>query len=57
MFLLSDIFSFKRNGLDQDGNVRGELEPTGIVPSFHKTLASKGIDIPIEVFRSPNGGF
>jgi pilus assembly protein CpaF len=54
---MSDIFAFKRNGLDEDGNVRGALEPTGIVPAFHKTLASKGIEIPIEVFRSLNGGF
>jgi hypothetical protein len=43
--------------LDQDGNVLGCLEPTGIVPAFHKTLASKGINIPIEVFRNLDGAF
>jgi pilus assembly protein CpaF len=53
---MSDIFAFQREGLDESGNVRGSLTATGIVPSFHKTLASKGIEIPIDVFRSPFGG-
>jgi pilus assembly protein CpaF len=54
---MSEIFAFKRNGLDEEGNVLGSLEPTGIVPAFHKTLASKGINVPIEVFRNLNGAF
>ncbi len=54
---MSDIFTFKRNGLDENGNVLGQLEATGIVPSFQRTLASKGIKIPIEVFRNLDGGF
>jgi len=54
---MSEIFSFNRNGLDEHGNVLGQLEPTGIVPGFHKALASKGIRIPVEVFRSANGVF
>jgi pilus assembly protein CpaF len=54
---MSDIFSFQRKGLDEDGNVLGTLEPTGIVPAFQKTLASKGINIPVEVFRNLNGAF
>jgi len=54
---MSEIFVFKREGIDSDGNVLGSLKPTGIVPAFHKTLASKGIHIPIESFQNPNGGF
>jgi hypothetical protein len=34
----------------ENNNIIGELRPTGIVPAFYKSLRSKGIDIPIEVF-------
>ena len=47
---MSELFTFERHGLDEDNNVLGELRPTGIVPAFYKSLRSKGIDIPIEVF-------
>ena len=30
-----------QQGLDEEGNVLGSLKPTGIVPAFRKTLASK----------------
>jgi pilus assembly protein CpaF len=49
---MSEIFSFERQGKDADGNVLGSLKPTGIVPAFHKTLASKGISVPIESFQN-----
>ena len=52
---MSDIFAFRREGLDEDGNVLGSLKATGIVPAFHKTLASKGIKIPIESFQNDMG--
>ena len=54
---MSEIFSFNRKGLDEDGAVLGTFSPTGIVPAFRKKLALKGIDIPIEVFQNPDGGF
>jgi pilus assembly protein CpaF len=54
---MSDIFAFRREGLDDDRNVLGSLKPTGIVPAFHKKLASKGINIPIESFRDGTGAF
>ena len=47
---MSEMFKFERNGVDADNNVIGELRPTGIVPGFYRSLQSKGIDIPIEVF-------
>lgn len=47
---MSELFTFDRRGVDEDRNVLGELRPTGIVPAFYRTLQSKGIDIPIEVF-------
>jgi pilus assembly protein CpaF len=47
---MSELFTFERHGIDENNNVLGELRPTGIVPAFYKSLRSKGIDIPIEVF-------
>jgi pilus assembly protein CpaF len=47
---MSELFTFERHGVDEDNMVLGDLRPTGIVPAFYKTLRSKGIDIPIEVF-------
>jgi len=48
---MSEIFKFQREGLAQDGSVIGELRATGIVPSFHRTLKTKGIDLPVELFN------
>ena len=47
---MSELFRFEREGLDEEGNVLGELKPTGIIPAFHKELKRKGIDIPVELF-------
>ena len=47
---MSELFTFERKGLDENGNVRGELRPTGIVPAFYRDLSAKGINFPIEVF-------
>jgi pilus assembly protein CpaF len=56
---MSELFTFQREGLDEDKNVLGKLQATGIVPAFHRELASRGIDLPIEVFEpdwSQSGG-
>ena len=54
---MSEIFAFKREGMDSDGNVLGRLKPTGIVPAFHKQLMGKGIKIPISAFQDTEGEF
>jgi pilus assembly protein CpaF len=51
---MSELFKFDRTGVDEDGNVLGGLQPTGIVPGFYKTIKARGIDLPIDVF-SPDG--
>ena len=56
---MSELFKFHREGMDDDNNVIGKLQATGIVPAFHRNLASRGIDLPIEVFEpdwSPSAG-
>jgi len=48
---MSELFTFERERLDEDGKVVGKLRPTGIIPAFHKGLAQRGIDLPVEVFQ------
>jgi pilus assembly protein CpaF len=48
---MSELFKFEREGLDENNQVIGQLRATGIIPSFHRDLASRGIDLPIEVFE------
>lgn len=47
----SEIFKFERQGLDASGNVLGELVPTGIVPSFLRRLAERGIELKLDAFH------
>jgi len=48
---MSEIFAFRRTGVDEHGNVLGALQPTGVVPAFHKRLTVRGISLPVCVFR------
>ncbi len=48
--VMSDIFKFEEAGLDDDGNVRGELKPTGLRPMFGHRLEAAGFKLGPEVF-------
>ncbi len=48
---MSEIFQFQREGLDQNGNVLGQLKATGIVPRFHDHLKRRGLDPGLDVFE------
>lgn len=48
---MSEIFAFKRQGVDKDGNVLGNYVATGIVPSCHDQLVKRGLDMPFELFN------
>ncbi len=50
---LQDIFTFQQSGIDEDGKVLGELQPTGIRPKFTERFAAAGIQLPPGLF----GGF
>ncbi|MCK4721196.1 CpaF family protein, partial [bacterium] len=52
---LQDIFVFKRSGIDEQGNIIGEFEPTGILPRFLTTLEAEGIKVKREIFFPKNG--
>ena len=47
---MSEIYKFERRGVAEDGTVQGALRATGIVPSFHRPLTAKGIELPMELF-------
>jgi pilus assembly protein CpaF len=48
---MQEIFSFERHGVDPNGNVLGELVPTGLRPHFAKRLQLAGIQLPIHLFE------
>jgi pilus assembly protein CpaF len=48
---LQDIFKFERTGVDEDGNILGSLQPTGIVPKFVEQFKTGGVKMPLSVFQ------
>jgi pilus assembly protein CpaF len=52
---MSEIFHFEREGVDQDGNVLGQLVATGIVPKFYEHLKRRSMDPGLDLF-SPGKG-
>jgi pilus assembly protein CpaF len=48
--VLTDVFKYIQTGTDSDGQVIGELKPTGIRPLFEKRLEMAGFKLKAEVF-------
>ena len=48
---MQEIFRFKISGRDEQGNVIGRFEATGIRPKFLAEAAACGIHLPAELFR------
>jgi pilus assembly protein CpaF len=48
---MSDLFTFERQGMDANNKVLGRLKATGVVPAFYKSLAPRGLALPIETFE------
>ena len=48
---MQDIFRFRFAGRDEEGNVLGQFEATGIRPKFMSDLADHGIKLSPELFR------
>ncbi|MFH1130836.1 MAG: ATPase, T2SS/T4P/T4SS family [Pseudomonadota bacterium] len=47
---LQDIFVFKQEGFDEEGRVRGQFMPTGLVPRFYEDLRNRGIPVNMDIF-------
>jgi pilus assembly protein CpaF len=50
--VMTDIFKFDQTGIDAEGNIIGELKPTGIRPMFIGRLEASGFKLGAEVFSS-----
>lgn len=47
---LQDIFLFEKKGVGVGGKILGNVEPTGIKPSFMEKLLSSGVSLPNDIF-------
>ena len=50
-YQINPIFRFQHRGEDRDGNVRGQLEPMGNLPTFIDQADSQGVHMPREWFE------
>jgi len=48
--VMTDIFKFEQTAIDEDGNIIGELKPTGIRPLFTQKLEQAGFELGPQVF-------
>jgi len=48
---MQDIFTFKQEGFDEQGRVRGRFVPSGFVPRFYEDLQRRGIPVNMNIFR------
>jgi len=48
---MSEIFSFARSGMGEQGEVLGDYRPSGMIPAFRDVLAKRGIELPLSLFR------
>ncbi|WP_233862513.1 CpaF family protein [Paraburkholderia adhaesiva] len=56
MINMQEIFTFRRTGLDSDGNVRGYFCATGVRPRFSERLEAFGVKLPENIYE-PNRRF
>ncbi|MBW3660049.1 MAG: CpaF family protein [Gemmatimonadetes bacterium] len=49
---MQEIFTFERQGIDEDGRVLGRFKATGIRPRFGERLRTSGIDLPAGLFSN-----
>jgi len=47
---MQDIFSFRKRGVLETGEVMGDFEPSGIRPKFAERLSISGIHLPASIF-------
>jgi len=52
---MQDIFSFRKRGVKESGEVLGAFEPSGIRPKFSERLAVTGIHLPAAMFEVTQG--
>jgi pilus assembly protein CpaF len=53
---MQEIFLFEREGIDENGKVKGQFRPTGIRPHFATRLQANGINLPATLFTERREG-
>lgn len=53
---MSELFTYARKGVDEEGNVMGNFTPTGLVPKCNEALAQKGLALDTNLFRPQSLG-
>ena len=48
---MQEIFTLDRQGVEADGTVIANIQPTGIRPRFSEKLQLAGIDLPKDLFE------
>jgi pilus assembly protein CpaF len=51
---MQDIFTFRKRGIRENGEVLGEFLPTGVRPRFAEKLLVSGIQLPSTMFDTPD---
>ncbi|MCA1572785.1 MAG: Flp pilus assembly complex ATPase component TadA, partial [Chloroflexi bacterium] len=54
---MQEIFTFERQGINEDGRVLGRYRATGIRPRFAERLRMAGIDLPTALFSNTELGY
>ncbi|MDD5654288.1 MAG: ATPase, T2SS/T4P/T4SS family [Candidatus Omnitrophica bacterium] len=49
--ILKDIFMFKQASIDNHGNILGDFQPTGYIPSFLDEIQMRGIPLSANIFK------
>ncbi len=47
---LSEIFCYRRKGIDENGKVVGQFSATGLVPKFNDDLRKRGFELDMRIF-------
>ena len=50
VIVMQDIFVFEQTGMDEHGQIIGQLRSTGIRPKFIEKLETQGIFLPATIF-------
>lgn len=50
MINMQEIFTFRRSGVDANGNVRGHFCATGVRPKFAERLQAFGVVLPERIY-------
>lgn len=48
---MQDVFTFRQDGFEPDGRIRGHFVATGHIPQFYEDLIKRGIPVDVSIFQ------